>query len=234
VYFSPVFYPLNPRSAQKAGQGAFLSAAVLFARADSVYKSLPHLDVYDAERDARTWPGGIPAIAHPPCRAWGRLRQFANPRPDEKELALYAVEMVRRYGGVLEHPAESTLWEVADLPRPGYAKDRFGGFTYCINQSWWGHPAPKATWLYIVGAESWQLPDVPFHLGVAAGRVESLSRKAREATPVDLAKWLVDLATRIHANRSGSVVTPGQSLMVRQNTSFCTTGQTAMGGRNHD
>lgn len=84
--------------------------AVLFARADSAYKTLPGCDVYDIERDARTWRGGCPAVAHPPCRAWGQFHFFAKPRPDEKELALWAVEQVRRWGGVLEHPAQSAMW----------------------------------------------------------------------------------------------------------------------------
>jgi len=30
--------------------------AVLFARSDSVYKTIPGCDVWDAERDARRWP----------------------------------------------------------------------------------------------------------------------------------------------------------------------------------
>lgn len=93
--------------------------SVLFARADSNYKALPSVDVWDAERDARTWPGGNPVVAHPPCRAWGRLRHFAKPRPDEKALAIFAVDQVRKWGGVLEHPASSTLWTEAGLPAPG-------------------------------------------------------------------------------------------------------------------
>lgn len=34
------------------------SVAVLFARADSIYKTMPQCDVYDIERDARTTRGG--------------------------------------------------------------------------------------------------------------------------------------------------------------------------------
>ncbi|WP_202122885.1 hypothetical protein, partial [Escherichia coli] len=75
--------------------------AVLFARVDSNYKAMPECDVFDIERDARTFAGGMPVVAHPPCRAWGRLRKFAKPRPDEKALALFAVAQVRAFGGVL-------------------------------------------------------------------------------------------------------------------------------------
>lgn len=34
-----------------------MTVAVLFARSDSYYKSLPGCDVWDAERDARRWLG---------------------------------------------------------------------------------------------------------------------------------------------------------------------------------
>ena len=78
------------------------TVAVLYARPNSIYKRLEAADVWDMERDARCWPGGAPVVAHPPCRAWGRLRHFAKPRPDEKGLALHAVAAVREHGGVLE------------------------------------------------------------------------------------------------------------------------------------
>jgi len=78
--------------------------AVLFARDDSVYKTLPGCDVWDTERDARRWPGGAPVVAHPPCRLWAKLRQFAKAEDPEAErrLAVDAVEHVRVFGGVLE------------------------------------------------------------------------------------------------------------------------------------
>lgn len=179
--------------------------AVLFARSDSVYKTIPHLDVYDAERDARTWPGGCPVVAHPPCRAWGRLRHFAKPRHDEKDLALFAVDAVRAYGGVLEHPEASSLWAARGLPRPG-ARDEFGGWTLPVSQKWWGHRCEKKTWLYICGIHPGAIPAFPITLGEAShvvglwsGRDRSAARKSidkaeRERTPPDLARWLVDLA----------------------------------------
>jgi len=180
-----------------------MTVAVLFARSDSVYKAIPDCDVWDIERDARRWPGGGPAVAHPPCRAWGRLRTFAKPRPDEKDLARWAVQQLRQWGGVLEHPAGSTLWDDQSLPKPGEPADAFGGWTFPAPQKWWGHKAEKASWFYIVGLEPFDLPIVPLVLGDAAYVVQSrkrhdyrphITKAEREHTPPALAAWLVEIA----------------------------------------
>ena len=121
--------------------------AVLFARRDSVYKSLAGCDVWDIDRDAMTWTGGAPVVAHPPCRAWGRLRTFAKPREFERSTGPFAIDQVRAWGGVVEHPSHSSLWLYCGLPAPGHV-DRFGGWTLPISQSWFGHRAEKATWLH--------------------------------------------------------------------------------------
>lgn len=182
--------------------------AVLFAREDSNYKTLPGCDVWDIERDARRWPGGLPAVAHPPCRSWGRLRQFAKPRPGEKELAIFAVEKVRRFGGVLEHPAESSLWLHCDLPRPGEFPDEFGGWSIEIEQFHWGHRAEKATWLYIVGCNPNDIPPIPKREGrpthcvrptKSYPRLPSITKAEREHTPPALAEWLCELARHCKA-----------------------------------
>jgi hypothetical protein len=172
------------------------SVAVLFAHRHSPYKAFDLADVYDEVRDALTYAGSLPVVAHPPCRGWGRLRHLSKHQEVERDLALFAVSKVRAFGGVLEHPSCSSLWPVAGLPAPGQ-RDVFGGFTYPISQSWFGHRAPKLTWLYIVGAPS--IPDVPFHLGMASGRIENMGRTEREKTPVELAKWLFELATTCRA-----------------------------------
>lgn len=100
--------------------------AALFVRADSIYKTIPGVDAWDAERDARRWPGGTPAVYHPPCRAWGVFSWRAKPREGERECATWAVDQVRRHGGVIEHPAGSKLWAEAGLPEPGQ-RDAWGG-----------------------------------------------------------------------------------------------------------
>jgi hypothetical protein len=184
--------------------------AVLFARADSYYKTLPECDVWDAERDARKWPGGCPVVAHPPCRAWGGLSHMAKPRHDEKDLARWAVAQVRQWGGVLEHPKKSKLWADQGLPRTGY--DAYDGWTLPIFQSSFGHRAEKATLLYIVGCKPENIPDLPLQLGRAthvvgngttnhpqpgdAGYRPAIRHAEREHTPPELARWLLELAKR--------------------------------------
>lgn len=189
--------------------------AALFVRLDSFYKSMQSVDCWDIGRDARQWPGGSPLIAHPPCRAWGQLRHMAKPREDEKALAIFAVEQIRRWGGVLEHPASSTLWSACGLPEPGFT-DEFGGWTLPIKQFDFGHRAEKETRLYIVGTRPLYIPDLPLAIGSAPcivgtsgrrtdgsrlrqsdqGYRPEISKAEREHTPPVLCAWLVELARR--------------------------------------
>jgi len=198
-----------------AGRSPFTASqehdiAVLFATATSVYKSIPYLDVYDQARDARTYSGSLPVVAHPPCRAWGSNRNLAKAAAGEKELAYFALDQVRKNGGVLEHPLNSTLWIHANLPGSGKWDDR-GGYTVCVDQFWFGHRARKRTLLYIVGVKPYALPRVPLVLGIAprvvtnnkarpAGsplfRSEILPHE-REATPIEFALWLVSVARSV-------------------------------------
>jgi hypothetical protein len=167
-----------------------VTVAVLFARADSVYKALPGCDVWDEARDARQWQGGAPVVAHPPCRAWARYQHWAKPAPGERELATWAIDQVRMFGGVVEHPITSDLWREAGCLSYGM-RDSHGGVLVPVLQSWWGHRAPKATGLYIVGP----IPNLPY-AAPADGRIEMMGRAERERTPPELATWLVELAKR--------------------------------------
>ena len=180
-----------------------IAVSVLFARADSVYRGLS-FDVWDEARDARRYMGPWPVVAHPPCRGWGRLSHLAKASAEERALGLLAARRVRQFGGVLEHPHASKLWAAAGLPVPGFV-DEFGGFTLLVDQGWWGHPAPKPTWLYFCGvdreavtASAWDMVT----LRRAAGRTMKLDRAEREATPEALAQWLVSVAAQ--------AVTPSQ------------------------
>lgn len=190
--------------------------SVLFAHRLSAYFDLP-VDVYDERRDARSFinAGGGPVIAHPPCRLWSRMRGLSTAPESEKELAFFAVEQVRRFGGVLEHPAHSKLWRTAYLPLPGKHHctpefDEFGGWTLVVSQKWFGHRAEKMTWLYIVGCSPIDVPEMPLHLGEASHTCgysrgarprPECTKNERDLTPIAFAWWLEELASRCGAGQ---------------------------------
>jgi len=179
--------------------------AVLCCTPSSVYKSLAS-ECFDMYRDAITYSGVLPVVAHPPCRSWGRLRHLAKPVDGERALALFCVRQVRRCGGVLEHPAGSLLWSQANpypLPLPGAGVDAFGGFSLSLYQSDFGYPAPKHSWLYVVGyPRPGELCKV-FRAGelckvFRAGELRKVSSQPaarRMDTPPIFADWLLRLAS---------------------------------------
>jgi len=181
--------------------------AVLFAQRGSLYHDISGCDVYDIDRDALSYFGSDPVIAHPPCRGWGGLRHMAKPRPGELDLAIYSICECQRVGGVLEHPVRSALWQYMGLP-VGPQVDVHGGFTLTIDQFWFGHLCQKRTNLYICGTDRRSLPVMSFALGDAPcviatnnqsrksgnTRPELRSTKDREATPEKFAFWLRDVA----------------------------------------
>lgn len=174
--------------------------AVLFARRDSVYKQLPGCTVYDVDRDARTFAGLHPVVAHPPCAAWGRLRYRSIASAEEAALAPWALLQVRRWGGVLEHPASSALWWELELPQPGRGYDAHGGFSFAVRQFDFGHLAVKRTWLYVCGLRG-ELPPVPHRAHGAARGIELITRAEREHTPRAFAEWLLLVARNCYRSK---------------------------------
>ena len=146
--------------------------AVLYADAAGPYAGLPGVDVWHVGRDARLYPGPWPVVAHPPCARWSMLaplveRTHGYRRGADGGCFAAALAAVRRYGGVLEHPAFSSAWRAHGLARPlseGWTSaDWSGGWTCCVSQNRYGHVARKLTWLYAVGCPlpslDWGLPD---------------------------------------------------------------------------
>lgn len=113
------------------------------------------------ERDAKTYPGPGAVIAHPPCGPWGSFRW--NCSKQDPGAGPFAVTQVRRFGGVLEHPAFSTLWKECDLPLPLGPPFLFcpAEFTIQVDQCRWGHPCRKRTWLFFSGIDPAKIPAVP-------------------------------------------------------------------------
>lgn len=190
------------------------NVAALYVRKDSVYKNLV-AESFDIDRDATLYNGPYPIIAHPPCGQWGKLSHFAYPNPIEKQLALIAINQIRVFGGVLEHPRASKLWPQF-LPLPG-SFDSFGGFTISIDQFWFGHKAKKTTFLYFVGCKPSQLPQIPLRFdliehGVSQGKnkhkpqLREISKADRERTPLNLALWLIEVAQIINDNSQSKIL----------------------------
>ncbi len=161
---------------------------VLFAQPGSIYHSLG-CKCYGEVEDARTYSGKYPVIAHPPCRAWGKFKGMAKPERHEKGLTYFSLNKINELGGILEHPKSSDIWKKGDLSK---------GFILTIQQKDFGHVARKDTNLYIVGIEPGELPSPPIVLGSAYGCVENLSRKRREATPEQLAIYLISILEKIN------------------------------------
>ena len=195
------------------------------------YGKMAGVDAWGWERNAKQYKGPHPVIAHPACGSWGRFWWRYTGKEGDAACALTAVKQVRKYGGVLEHPAMSNLWDDAgrysrsakrtagqksrpkglfDLPKPGEKPDRFGGYSIAVNQSDWGHPARKATWLYIVGVPKQELPARPppraaTHTittsGKARGSLPELTKSKRHLTPPKFAAWLKAIAVKARVER---------------------------------
>ncbi len=159
------------------------------------------LDCWDATRNAEDYAGPGPVIAHPPCGPWGQLRQFCTKQ--DPAIGPIAVQQVRRWGGVLEHPAWSTLWRHCSLPTPSEEGDLPGvagnEWSVCVDQSRWGHPAQKRTWLFFVGVRPADLPPLPPRRAAVAvirprangmGAVH-VPKSQRHLTPPAFASWLL-------------------------------------------
>lgn len=189
--------------------------AALYVDPRGPYPRLPDVECWDETRDARLYDGPHPVVAHPPCTHYGKLRHMA--RRDDADCAPIAVDHVRRYGGVLEHPAHSLLWDKCAMARPGEQRDEYGGYTLVVTQVSWGHVARKLTWLYFVDVDSSLVAHTmrtggePTHW-ISGGRgrvgkkakttpvppgIKVCSAQQRRRTPLAFAEWLVMLARSV-------------------------------------
>lgn len=138
--------------------------AALFVETGGCYFGLPDVDPWDRERDARLYAGPHPVVAHPPCERWGRFWHGSTRKPHQFKRGedggcfAAALQAVRHWGGVLEHPADSYAWSAFNLNRPpregGWvAADFCGGLTCYVEQGFYGHLSRKGTWLYAFGVD---------------------------------------------------------------------------------
>ena len=180
------------------------SIPVLYVHSKSNYKKFPFFDCYDEKRDALTWIDYKPAIYHPPCRTFSRLRGLSCAPTEEKKLAYLSIDLVRKYGGIVEHPHDSQLWKEKQVVKPG-TLDEFGGFTICIDQSWFGYYTPKKTILYIVGIKPKELPDYDFNRDINFRKFQNLTKKQRSETTEKLCLYLKQIIDKINFNKFSNV-----------------------------
>ena len=155
----------------------FRQVAALYVETNGAYFGLAGVDAWEELRDARKYAGPHPVVAHPPCQRWGRFWHGSTRKPHQFTLGddfgcfMAALAAVRRFGGVLEHPADSRAWESFGIRKP----PRSGGWidarmvfdteppemwTCCVYQGHYGHFSGKPTWLLAAGISRDALPEL--------------------------------------------------------------------------
>ncbi len=199
--------------------------AALYVQADGSYFGLHDVDPWDEARDARKYAGPHPVVAHPPCQRWGQMAivNYARWGGEHNRLGnddgcfAAALASVRKWGGVLEHPAKSRAWEAFGLRKPhrgGWVVGDDGGWTCEVWQSAYGHRANKATWLYYVGAVpppelNWTRPVGSHQIGYydqrGKGRNKpTLSKREANATPTEFRDLLILIASTANSMRAAA------------------------------
>lgn len=180
--------------------------AALFVETDGCYFGLPSVEPWDVARDARTYAGPHPVVAHPPCPRWGKM-WMGQPlhvkktgerktKGDDGGCFQSALDAVRKYGGVIEHPWGSHAWAHFGLNMPDRAggwiiADYEGGWTCCVEQGEYGHYARKPTLLYVCGVHHRDLPSLRWGYKYA-----SLDPKVVERMGLARAKRLGEVGAR--------------------------------------
>lgn len=193
--------------------------AALFVHKHGAYFGMDDVDPWDEERDARKYEGPHPVVAHPPCSRWCRLAglveaRWGHKRGEDGGCFASALNSVRRWGGVLEHPAYSDAWPAFQLPEPsrhgGWQRGICGGWACHIEQGRYGHPAKKATWLYacrtqlpslkwghVLGQESTALVSWCGNRVRSGERRPRVGKAAAAATPHEFRDTLLGMARSV-------------------------------------
>lgn len=205
--------------------------AALYVQTNGVYYGLPDVDPWDEQRDARLYAGPHPVVAHPPCSRWCRLaglveKRWGHKKGEDGGCFEAALKAVRRWGGVLEHPAYSDAWQRFRLPVPS-ARGRWqqglcGGWVTELDQAHFGHRARKSTWLYAFGTELPKLPRTKARGTIwisncgnrNAGQVrERILKGPAAVTPIPFRDLLLSIARSAEARMSScrTSKTPAQT-----------------------
>lgn len=183
--------------------------AALFVATGGCYYGLDGVDPWDAARDARKYPGSAPVVAHPPCQLWTNFAHLnfkryggEHNRPGNDGGCFgAAISHVRKFGGVLEHPAGSHAWKAFFLEKPaseGWKHIGSGEYVCEVWQSAYGHKARKRTWLFYAGRPPrelrWERNPGTHQVGWFDRVKPTLSKAEAIATPVEFRDELIELA----------------------------------------
>lgn len=186
--------------------------AALFVQTDGCYFGLDGVDPWDEPRDARTYAGPHPVVAHPPCQLWTNMARVnfkryggEHNRPgNDGGCFASALRAVRTYGGVLEHPAGSHAWAAHGLLAPSagcWTHDAETGGAHYVCEVWqsaYGHKARKRTWLYYVGPTppelDWRREPGTHQIGWFDRKKPTLGKREALATPLPFRDLLLGLA----------------------------------------
>lgn len=181
--------------------------AALYVETDGCYFGLPGVDPWDEARDARLYDGPWPVVAHPPCDRWHLLSAVNHKRwgyriNEDGGCFAAALEAVRRWGGVLEHPAESRAFRFHGIPEPtarGWQLTLEGDWICEVDQAAYGHRARKRTWLLYSGDVpppqlDWRPARGSHQIGYFDQRRPQLPIEERAATPEPFRDLLIAMA----------------------------------------
>jgi hypothetical protein len=211
------------------GDGGSMTVCALFVDPEGIYpKLLGPENCWDETRDARTYPGPHPVVCHPPCNLFVNMAAVNWKRYGRQKPAWYpggtdggcfesALQNVRKYGGILEHPAFTHAWSKYHIDPPscidpevrGWYENYWaggvsgpGGDTYYTCEVWqsaYGHRARKRTWLLYSGSRppfelNWSREPGTCQIGWFDRQKPTLSKREANATPVAFAQELIKLA----------------------------------------
>jgi hypothetical protein len=183
--------------------------------------------------DAREYAGPDPVVAHPPCNLWVNMaavnwKRYRRQRPawypggDDGGCFAAALAAVRKYGGVLEHPAGSHAWAKYKLIKPRHpdprrragldaaiAAGQTSGWWYAgpnprewtceVWQSAYGGRMRKRTWLVYCGTRppfelNWAREPGTHQCGWFDRNKPTVGKREASATPEAFALELIRLA----------------------------------------
>ena len=190
--------------------------AALYVQAEGAYSGLPGVELWDEARDARTYAGPWPVVAHPPCQTWCKMAPVNQARygiPIGSDDGCFAAALASVCG------VGAACWSIrptsahgvpTDLPWPpeagGWQRDSDGGWCCYVEQAHYGHRARKASWLYAIDTElpelrwgaaghsgAWISSDRPRAVLNARG-IAQLSKREASATPPAFRDLLLSIA----------------------------------------